>query len=216
MPNRYGAVTLCRRGACLALRTFLLATLLATQLLSAILSTAIAQTAAQAPVEILAHQGFRADIAALAGAPRRNEIIAALRRQIDICAEAGLSANVLAYMRSVPVRLKVFQPGEPGFNSGPGFYNGKNITLVPMLYEPANPILLHELLHAYHHDRLPDGNKNADVLEPLAKLFGGFASLGLILPDSAVSGRSPYRSGLAWPIFRDCGRAASAACAACA
>ncbi len=120
-----------------------------------------ASTAAQ---RVLDHRGFTADVGDLVGLPQGAAIMAALRRQIDICVEAGLPPATLAFIRSVPVRIKVIRKGEPGFNSGSGFYDGKRVTLQADVYPSENPVLLHEFLHAYHHQKLPGGKNNPDVL----------------------------------------------------
>jgi hypothetical protein len=47
----------------------------------------------------------------------------------------------------------------------PGIYDGQRVRLKARRFAPNRPILLHELLHAYHQKRLPEGNRNPKVLE---------------------------------------------------
>jgi hypothetical protein len=70
-----------------------------------------------------------------------------------------LKPKVVAFMRTVNVWAN---PKRTGL--GPGHYSHKTgIDLQMDQLEPNKPILLHELLHAFHDQELPQGFANADV-----------------------------------------------------
>src|SRR5262249_52575614 len=48
----------------------------------------------------------------------------------------------------------------------PGAYSGttRTVVLQAQVYDKDRPILLHELLHAYHDQRIPDGFRNSEIL----------------------------------------------------
>ena len=114
-----------------------------------------------ATARVFDYKGFTADISDIAGLSIRGEILAALRRQIDICEGAGLAPDKLAFIRSVPLALKIAEKGDAGSS---GFYNGRAVTMRPLAYDFDKPILLHEFMDAYQHQRLPGGIRNPDVL----------------------------------------------------
>ena len=111
---------------------------------------------------LLEYRGFKADISDIAALPNRSEILAALTRQFDICIGTGIDSDKLAFFKSVPVSLRINEKGDIG---SPGLYNGRGVILRSVVYEYDRPILLHEYMHAYHHQRLPGGNGNPDVLK---------------------------------------------------
>lgn len=115
----------------------------------------------EATAGLLEYRGFNADVSDISTLPNRAEILAALRRQFDICLGAGLGPDTLSFFQSVPLALKVKEKGDAG---SPGLYNGRGAILRPLVYESDRPILLHEYMHAYHHKLLPGGNANPDVL----------------------------------------------------
>ena len=108
-------------------------------------------------------KGMTVDVTAIEPSPDHDAIMTALRRQIDIVDGAGLDARTMTLLKSVPVRLRA-GAGVAGGN--PGSYNGttKTITLDAQVYPADHPILLHELMHAYHAQILPDGTRNAEIL----------------------------------------------------
>jgi hypothetical protein len=64
----------------------------------------------------------------------------------------------------------------------PGSYSAekKSVVLFIRVYPAERPILLHEYLHAFHHQVLPQGFQNADVL----KFFRRAAARSMYPPDS--------------------------------
>ncbi len=114
----------------------------------------------QAPQGALEHHGFSIDTSQIAGTENLDTVVAAMKRQIEIVETVGLADETLKFFRSVPI---VMLPNSPGT---PGLYSRKNkrVSLKSRDLAPNKPILLHEFLHAYHDQILPDGGKNTDVL----------------------------------------------------
>lgn len=105
------------------------------------------------------YKGFRIDLTAARGTMPDAKMIAAVKRQVDLVEQAKLKPQVLAFMRTIPVWAN---PKET--RTGPGHYSRRTgIDLRMPLLEPNKPILLHELLHAYHDQQLPNGFENADI-----------------------------------------------------
>lgn len=71
-----------------------------------------------------------------------------LARQIAIVEAVGVPPDVLAFFRSVPIRVERELPRPPGqFVDGA---RGGGVRILPDGLATDRPILLHELLHAYH------------------------------------------------------------------
>ena len=115
---------------------------------------------AQAPQSTLEHHGFSIDTSQIAGTENLDTVMAALKRQIEIVETVGLTDEVLKFFRSVPIVMLANSPGTPGLYSR----KNKRVSLKSRDLAPNKPILLHEMLHAYHDQMLPDGGKNAEVL----------------------------------------------------
>lgn len=94
---------------------------------------------------------------------KHDELLAATKEQIDIVYEVGLSAEVLTFFQSVPFELVPV-----GTMRSPGRYAGKlrGVQVASsIIAEGHKPILLHELLHAYHDQRIEAGFKNPDIIK---------------------------------------------------
>ena len=136
-------------------------------------ATLVAQApAVQVPADTLVYRGFTVDMALAAQMPNRAAIEASMKRQIDITADCGVSADIMAFFRAQSIKLKTDRRGGPGRYTGAG-----GVEIQAAALPPENPILLHELLHAFHYRRLPDGARNADVLR-----FYGNAQRGQLYP----------------------------------
>lgn len=105
------------------------------------------------------YRGFSADVSALAGAPDRAAILASLRHQIDIAADCGAKPEIIDFFRSQKIALLVGVGDSGKFNS-----NRPGVTVNAAVQAPEKPIVLHELLHAYHFRSLPGGFGNPDIL----------------------------------------------------
>ncbi|WP_079538072.1 hypothetical protein [Bradyrhizobium lablabi] len=87
-------------------------------------------------------------------------IEASLRHQIDIVADCGVSPTILSFFKSQEVVIK------PGQGDGGGHFSkdSKGVTIDAAVQAPEKPVLLHELLHAYHFRVLPGALQNPDLV----------------------------------------------------
>jgi hypothetical protein len=101
-------------------------------------------------------RGYRLDLSA---APRdqRAGILQVLHSQIDLIESIDMSADIMAWFRSVPVTIN------PALGQ-PGRFGRGRLELRGDVASPRNPVLLHELLHGYHFTRLPGGRRNPEVI----------------------------------------------------
>ena len=106
----------------------------------------------------LSYRRFTVDVSAVQDSPDFGAIESSLKHQIDIVADCGAKPEILEFFRGRRIALKEMQGDEPGaFVAGKGVY----IDAVPQPEE--EPVLLHELLHAFHFLLLPNGFQNPDV-----------------------------------------------------
>ena len=108
--------------------------------------------------QAFSYRGFSADVSAIANAPDRAAILASLRHQIDIAADCGAKPEIIDFFKSQKIALLVGAGDSGKFNSTrPG------VTVNAAVQAPEKPIVLHELLHAYHFRALPGGFGNRDI-----------------------------------------------------
>jgi hypothetical protein len=110
------------------------------------------------------YRGFTLDESRVAKLPNIEEIRTAMKEQIDIVCAVGLSPDALKFFQGVPF---VFLPAEAVRSGSPGAYSPQDRSVKVtsrVLTIGRRPVLLHELLHAYHDQRLPEGGKNRAVL----------------------------------------------------
>ncbi len=134
-----------------------------TRVLAAALVVAVsllaATTASSADLLIVDYRGWHVDLSGARGTMPDEKMITAIKRQIDMVEQVRLKPQVLAFMRTIKTWANPKQT-----KTGPGHYaRATGIDLRMPLLEPNRPILLHELLHAYHHQQLPNGFDNADI-----------------------------------------------------
>jgi len=124
------------------------------------------------------YRGFTVDTSTVRDAPNFNEIQASLKHQIDIAADCGASAPILAFFRSQEIVVK------PGQGDGGGHFssNTKGVTVDAAVQAPEKPVILHELLHAYHFRVLPGALQNPD----LQRFYNNAKQGELYSPDSYV------------------------------
>lgn len=108
----------------------------------------------------LNYRGFVVDMSAVRSAANFAAIESSVKHQIDIVADCGAKPEILSFFREQEITLK------PGANDGGGSFNSKikGVSINTVVQPQEKPILLHEMLHAYHYYKLPDGMKNTDVL----------------------------------------------------
>jgi hypothetical protein len=122
------------------------------------------------------HRGFVINLALLQSRTDRAALIEALGRQLDMILDAGFDKSTQEFFRSVPMIVDPAAVAEPNYAGSPARYAKKNpnhpgtdepgsITIVPKVYDSNAPIFLHEFLHAYHDQRLPQGFENPELLQ---------------------------------------------------
>jgi hypothetical protein len=123
---------------------------------------------------VLLYRGFTVDAAAI---ERDAGARSAVEHQLDIVADSGVRPEILAFFRAQHMLVR---PRARDHFSREG---GIEIdTRLP----PQQPIVLHELLHAYHAFVLPQGARNPDVLE-----FYNQARNGGVYPAGSYVLRNP-------------------------
>jgi hypothetical protein len=93
--------------------------------------------------------------------PISGPLAASLRAQVDLVESLRINPAIKAFFRSQPIEIDPTTPGGPGDYDFVAHRLHLSVAIVP----PDNPILLHELLHAFHDLRLSGGRGNATVLE---------------------------------------------------
>lgn len=113
---------------------------------------------AQAPVTF-AYRGFTANTTAAQSAPNLNDVEKSLKHQIDITADCGATPKIMDFFKSQTIYVM------PGQGDGGGRFSSKvkGMAVDVAVQVPEKPVVLHEMLHAYHWWVLPDGFKNAEV-----------------------------------------------------
>ncbi len=106
------------------------------------------------------HRGFTFDVSAIAAEQLRDEVVTAMKEQIDLVHAVGLSSKTMTELQAVPIAVI------HAYSIGPGRYgSAKGVEMTSMVaVMRKRPVLLHELMHAYHDRYLADGVRNRDVL----------------------------------------------------
>jgi hypothetical protein len=107
------------------------------------------------------YKGFRIDYSQVANNPNLDQIKARMNRQIDMVVEVGLPQEVLSFFRNVPTHVIA---GKHAFGGHYVPAQRKIEIPAPSLLNSRKPIYLHELLHAFHHQRLPNSFKNSEII----------------------------------------------------
>ena len=107
----------------------------------------------------LSYRGFTIDESASQAGANLPAIETTLKHQIDIVADSGAKQEVLNFFRGRKIALKTGLSEDHGL-----FVPNKGVLIDDVPQPPEQPILLHELLHAYHFLVLPGGFQNSDVL----------------------------------------------------
>jgi hypothetical protein len=80
-----------------------------------------------------------------------------LDRQLDIVESVGLAPDILNFFRGITIFV------DPALRGNPGYFSVRDgqaiISVQPIVFAENKPILLHELLHAYHYGVLSMRNQ---------------------------------------------------------
>ncbi len=113
-------------------------------------------TAPTADPTWLQFRGFSVDLAAITNLPNRVAIIDGVRTQLTLVDTTRLTTAVKAFFKTIPMTMNASPTGSPA-------YGNDRVVLPAQLYEPEKPVLLHELMHAYHEHRVNDGFRNTEI-----------------------------------------------------
>jgi hypothetical protein len=106
----------------------------------------------------LAYRGFTADVTAIRSSPEHDAIITSLKHQIDIAADCGAKQDVLRFFQGqeIVVRSDLRDPY--------GHFDRRGVSIKAAVAASQKPIVLHELLHAFHFRAMPGGFRNVEIL----------------------------------------------------
>ncbi len=121
-------------------------------------------TSSGTPPGIGTYRGFTIDDSRVRKLPTLAAVRAATQEQIDMVCAVGVTPDVLAFFQRVPFRLV---PAGTIPSGTPGFYGGRrdqSVDVVASIVSVGHkPVLLHELLHAYHDQLIPGGFGNGEI-----------------------------------------------------
>lgn len=113
---------------------------------------------------LLRYNGFTIDMAGAAKANNLDAIETSLKKQIDIVVGCGAKPDIIAFFRKQKITLG--PKAVSGHDDGGGhFVPGVGIELNAAPQPADKPILLHELLHAFHTYQMPGGAENAQITQ---------------------------------------------------
>lgn len=133
------------------------------------------------------YRGFTIDESALRKMDdvELERVRAATREQIDIVCAVGLPEDILKFFQRVTFQLV---KAESKVALSPGFYSmrTKKVEVTSRIVSVGHkPVLLHELLHAYHDQRVKGGYGNREILGFYAEgqRLAGFARTSHMLKN---------------------------------
>lgn len=113
---------------------------------------------------VMQYRGFTVLDSAVQARENIAEIRSAMQGQLDMVLAVGLPPDVLAFFQTVAI---VVRPVGSFATATSGRYTGatRQVELAETIVRNRHkPVLLHELLHAFHSERVPDGRKNVPLL----------------------------------------------------
>jgi hypothetical protein len=128
-------------------------------------------------------KGVEVDVAPIQSAPDRAAVLDGLRRQIDIVDGAVTDPAQKAFLMSVPLIMSA--SANAGQDNAAYSAGSKIIMIQPLSYSPEKPVILHELMHAYHDQKVPNGFGNAEIqaLYQQARTSGQFPANSYMLSN---------------------------------
>jgi hypothetical protein len=110
------------------------------------------------------YKGFTFDASRAPSAADAASIETALQTQVDMICSVGLPTKFLDFFKTVPIEIV---PLSGVFSLEPGLYSGteKNVQVSTNLVTIGHkPVLLHEMLHAYHDQEIEGGFQNPTII----------------------------------------------------
>lgn len=126
----------------------------------AVVLAALASASSGASVN---YRGFNIDLSAVAKNKSAPDVHRAIEEQIDIVHAMGVPSAMMAFFQHVPLEV-VSEDTVP--KASPGLYGPKRRTVritSRIIRVGPRPVLLHELLHAYHQQQMPGGLRNREI-----------------------------------------------------
>lgn len=102
------------------------------------------------------HRGFRIDLSTLPEKDR-GRFFDSLHAQIDLVDGVRIKPEIQAWFRTITIHI------DPAMDHGGRATRGE-LFLAAADMPPDNPVLLHELLHLYHKEKIPGGKRNPEIL----------------------------------------------------
>jgi hypothetical protein len=131
--------------------------------------------------------GFTIDDSRVRNLANLAEVQAATKEQINIVCAVGLPDEILKFLKTVPLTLV---PPRIMLNGTPGLYSGmdRRVSISAGIVTIGHkPVLLHELLHAYHDQRIESGFRNPETLAfyQHAKTIPAFSATSHMMQNGA-------------------------------
>ncbi len=118
-------------------------------LLATLALLACSHAAAASNSHVYAYHGWRVDASQVPDQPR-DAVMAPIQKQIDAIETRGIAQDIVEFMRTVPLHVdQVSRDGMPAH-----YERAKGIDFELDALDPKKPVLLHELLRAFHEQKL--------------------------------------------------------------
>jgi hypothetical protein len=135
------------------------------------------ESASTAPAATETYRGFRIDLSSLPTKERRR-YFDSLHDQIDLVDGVRIKPEIQAWFRTITIHI------DPAMDHGGRATKGE-LFLAAADMPPDNPVLLHELIHLYHKEKIPGGKQNPEILRfyERAKKSGDFPADAYMLKN---------------------------------
>jgi hypothetical protein len=131
--------------------------------------------------QFLEYRGYKVEVSRAKQHPKYKVFEDSLKHQIDIVENVNLKPSVKKYFQNKKFIVT------PKIKSRARFKYSRSAVLIKLRPLPKKkPILLHELLHAYHNEMMPQGRQNADILR-----FYRSAKENRLYPEGAYIFKNP-------------------------
>ena len=105
---------------------------------------------------LVRYRGFSIDARNLAGNPNRDTVLASVRAQVALVEAVRMDTAKKKFLRTIPIVILAEADARPRYTEG-------KISVPAQVVDKARPVILHELMHAYHERRLPGGFENPSI-----------------------------------------------------
>jgi len=136
----------------------------------------------RSPANLFTFKGMSVDVTSIQSLPNREAILESLRGQITIIDAAITDPALKAFLQSVPLAMS---ENPAGADNAAYTSTAKGVILTSQSYSSEKPVLLHELMHAYHDQKIPGGFSNPTIQQfyQQAKSSGKFPAGSYMLSN---------------------------------